>query len=368
MKIIAITCYPDPDYIRAWTIRHGLQSLPNVEVIVVKNTSKGVRRYLEVIRGIWAARKQKPDAYVLTFRGYELLPFILLFAGRKPVILDELINPVLVVNEHRQHKHGLQKILMGMVTWFGGIYYSLVRRCRFVIADTSAHASYSKQNAHLKDNQVFVLPVSTNEELFKPLENIHPDPNFFTIFYYGTMQPLHGLEYIFEAAIQLAGDKQIRFHIAGGKDEVAKAIEAARQKGAQIDYDTWIDFAKLPEVMGEADLFLGGPFGPGEQAGNVITGKTFQSLAMARPTLLGRNQVIEQEFSDKQNCLLVERASSEALVTAIIWAKDHPTELATIRRGGYELYWEKFSSRTVSQLLGQMVAQLSVANDPARAS
>ena len=47
----------------------------------------------------WRARRQqKPDVYLLTFRGYEMLPFYaLLIAGSQPVVFDEWINPLEVV-------------------------------------------------------------------------------------------------------------------------------------------------------------------------------------------------------------------------------------------------------------------------------
>ena len=68
-KILVVTCYFDPDYVRARSLRAALGKLPNVQVVVVKNSTKGLLRYPQVIwRLLLAQRREKPDAYLLTFR------------------------------------------------------------------------------------------------------------------------------------------------------------------------------------------------------------------------------------------------------------------------------------------------------------
>ena len=87
MKIAVITCYFDPDYVRSRTIRSAVRSYPGAQLLVVKNSHKGLLRYPEVVwKLIQLRRRQNPDVYILTFRGQELLPFVLLIAGLRPVI------------------------------------------------------------------------------------------------------------------------------------------------------------------------------------------------------------------------------------------------------------------------------------------
>src|SRR5579862_6847991 len=102
MKVAIITCYKQPDYGRAVALRNGLQAIIDIQTVVIKNHHKGILRYPEVLlKTLLIKLRQQPDVYILTFRGYEILPAILLLAFGKPVILDELISPLEVVNEHR---------------------------------------------------------------------------------------------------------------------------------------------------------------------------------------------------------------------------------------------------------------------------
>ena len=107
-KIAVITCYPDPDYVRARALRQALQALPDLDVLVIKNKSRGIKRYFEVIAQIIATRVTKrPDVYLLTFRGYELIPLLQILAWPKPIIFDEFINLYeWAVEEHHKVRQG----------------------------------------------------------------------------------------------------------------------------------------------------------------------------------------------------------------------------------------------------------------------
>src|SRR5882757_5918361 len=105
MRIAVITCYHDPDYVRARTLRAALKTMPDVKVTVIKNTHKGLLRYPEVL---WKLRqtlkKQKVDVCLLTFRGQEILPFVLALAGKRPVWFDELIIPTAYATAEQHQK------------------------------------------------------------------------------------------------------------------------------------------------------------------------------------------------------------------------------------------------------------------------
>ena len=95
MKLAIITCYKHPDYVRAKTLRAAARSLDNVEVIVVKNTQRGVLRYPEVLwRVLWVRLRLRPDVYLVTFRGYEIFPFVRTLSIGKTMWYDEFINPI----------------------------------------------------------------------------------------------------------------------------------------------------------------------------------------------------------------------------------------------------------------------------------
>jgi len=358
MKIAIISCYDQIDYVRTLTLRPAFASAKNVQTIIVKNKHKGLLRYIEVpLRVIKTKFSERPDVYVITFRGYEMLPFLLLIKGRKPLIFDEYINAAEYLEEH--HVLSIKSRLGKIFLWW---YTSLLKRCRFILADTEAHADYSAKLTGVPRNKFVALPVSTDERLFHPGAAKHTPgkDKTFRVFYYGVMKKLHGLEYMLEAAVALGKTHpQVAFTISDPRGDQAPAIEAAIAKGARITiHSGWVPFETLPGRMIESELNVGGPFGKTLQSQFVINTKTYQSLACAVPTLVAKNKTANEGFVDKQNCLLVPQADAKAIAKAIGWAADHPKEMRKIGVAGRQLYESKFSQARVAKDVQLMVAAL----------
>jgi glycosyltransferase involved in cell wall biosynthesis len=360
MKVAIITCYRDPDYIRAQTLRTAVSAQPDTEAIIIKNKHTGWLRYPEVvIRLIIARLRHKPDVYLLTFRGYEILPFVLLVAWRQPVIFDEFINLIeWVVYEHQKISESSRpgKLL--------AVYYRyLLNKCRYILTDTPEHAAYSSNLSEIDPTRYRAIPVSTNEQLFKPAKRqpSKKSNQAFQVLYYGNMLPLHGLQYVLEAAIRLK-DQPLEFLLVGGKAETGQAIAQAQSGGAHIAHEAWIKFENLPQYIAAADLCLGGPFGDTTQAQFVITGKTFQFLASAVPTVVGRNQATAS-FKDKKNCLLVPLGDAAGLAKALSWARTHHKDLLSIGKSGRKLYEHEFSQAVVADKLGTILRDCLGATD-----
>lgn len=356
MKIAVVTCYKHNDYIRARTLRTAVLACSDAEPLVIRNRYRGLLRYPEVfLKLIWLRLVQRPDAYVLPFRAYETLLFMRLTLVRKPIIFDEMVNFVEWMEEHDRLSNGSLpfKLFRGWNRW-------LVKRCRFILADTDAHA---KKSAILNkssieryrvmpvcaDESVFHASVASNDSLKKP----------FTVLYYGTMLPLHGVEHVIAAAKLLRDRPEIQFRFVGGKNDgkLAKACAEAVAAGAQVSHEGWMPLEDLPKGIHQAGLVLGGPFGNTEQSQYVITGKTYQALATAAPVVIGKNQVNEG-FTDKKNCLMVAQADAQALADAISWAAENQKELTSIARAGSELYERHFSQQVVNEVVADMIGEL----------
>ncbi|HET7320209.1 MAG TPA: glycosyltransferase [Candidatus Saccharimonadales bacterium] len=351
MKIAIVTCYDQNDYIRARTLRTAFAAAPGVETLIIRNENKGLKRYIEVPLKILRARfRDKPDAYVITFRGYEMLLYMVLTLVRKPIIFDEMVNFTEWMVEHKIFKEG--SLPYGLFRWW---YGRLARHARIILADTEAHADYSAELNKLDRARYVYVPVATEESIFypKPAEKAVP----FTVFYYGHMLPLHGLQYVIDAALALKENQNIKFYFVGGKDKVAEACANAIKQGAKIVNEKWRPFEELPDIARASSLTLGGPFGNTTQAQYVVTGKTYQFLALGAPVLVGKNQVNEG-FKDKVNCLMVPQADANALADAITWAYEHPGELKSIGQAGRKLYEEHLSQRVVNGIVAKLVQEL----------
>jgi len=380
MKLCVITCYNQPDYVRAVTLRAAAGRIDDVDVIIVKNRRTGLMRYLEVFAATLVARlKHKPDVYLLTFRGYEMLLPVRLLSLGKPLIYDEFINPIeWVVKEQRQVEAKqtsmawyrllvalVSKVIVSIVaSWpFRKFYQLLLRSVDVVLADTASHADISAELTETPREKIVDIPVGVDEDMFHDEAPEEIENEIFTVFYYGNMLPLHGLEYVIEAAVKM-NHEAVRFVLVGGNAKVAHDVALAVGNGANIDYRAWVDFDKLPALMRQADLCLAGPFGGTFQAEYVITGKAYQYLAMGRPTVIGMNHESDI-FTHQKNALIVRQANADPLVEAIRWGMNHRSELRAIGTSGRKIYEKRYATQHLVEKLGKVLAGFSATGDAA---
>ena len=358
MNVAVIICYFDPDYVRARSIRASLARLPDIQTIIVKNSNKSALRYLEIIWKLLRLRfSEKPDVYLLTFRGQEILPIVLLIAGKKPVIFDEFIVPIAYAKYEKHSRSPEKMIKHGLARLSAPLYRRWLMKAAYILSDTESHAQLSAKENSVPLEKYCAVPVSTDETAFQPVAGA-PEVRTFQVFYYGNMLPLHGLPVVLDAAKLLKDKKDIEFVLVGGKSDVAEVVAEARQAGAHITYQSWVPFNELHEYIGRAGVCLGGPFGDTPQAQHVITGKTYQFLASSVPVIVGQNNATEH-FVDKKNCLLVAQGDAQALAGTIAWAYEHRDALPEIGKRGRELYDECYSNKVVATLLEQLLRELS---------
>ena len=357
-KILVITCYFDPDYVRARTLRSALGRLSDVEVVVVKNSTKGLLRYPQAVWRLWRAKhREKPDVYLLTFRGQEILPFVLWLAGKKPVWFDEFIVPLAWASQEK-HKLtpsiALQKALARIMAV---PYKRWLRTCSVLLADTDADADISADLSGVSRSKYLVVPVGAEEELFVPKPVSDRKEAAFEVFFCGNMRPLYGLKYVLQAA-EILKKENIHFQIVGGKQQAADDTMAAKARGAKVDYAPWVPYEKLPDTMRRAGVCLAGQYGNTPQAHRVVSGKAYQMLACAAPTIIGESAVTKALFHHQKDTLLVPQADPAALADAILWARDHPSQLRRIGQQGRNLYEKAFSIEAITRILRPLAAKL----------
>lgn len=350
-RIAVVTCYRHPDYVRAITLRDAVVDL-GYELVVVRNRSRGVRRYLEVASTLWQLRRDPPDAYIVTFRAFEILPVVLALASGRPVVYDEFINPVeWFVEEHRKLRDGSLAARA-----LRGAFRALMRRCAVVLADTESHARHAAELMELPRSRWAVVPVGTDERTFRPLDRRPSSP--FRVLYYGSMLPLHGLDVLLGAAVLLADRADIAFDVVGGTAADAARVEAAVARGANVNHRSWVPYEELPALFATCGLAVGGPLGGTVQSRFVITGKTYQFLASGVPTLIGANEE-SSVFTHGGDALVVAQGDPVAVADACRWAADNPEALAEIGRRGRALFALRWSRQHVARALGAALSDIA---------
>lgn len=350
LPVCYILSYYMPEYIRTRTLISALEKFDTVQLYQARNSSKGLIRYLQTLSKLVVIRLfHHPKFYILGFRGYELFWFVRLITIGKPLILDHMMSPYdSLLNEHKTIKKG------GLVARL--IYFyekSIIYGAQVILTDTDLHKEYFQELFHIAPEKIFAIPVGTDEELFrKDVVSSSDDlPSSFQILFYGSFLPLHGMDVILKAA-SLLRDVPIHFILVGGyKINLSGFHQMIKELDLKnVTHINWVDFEHLPQLIAQANIGLGGPFGNTGQGNRVITGKTFQFLAMAKPVIVGET-IIDCGFEDKINCLIVPQRNEKALADAIYWASQHKTEIEQIGQRGYDLYQSRYSIQRISDQL-----------------
>jgi len=110
----------------------------------------------------------------------------------------------------------------------------------------------------------------------------HQAPSTFTVLYHGAYLPLHGTEYIVEAA-RMTQDEDIQWDFLGWG--AYKAETEAKAAGIRnIRFLEKVPYVDVPKVICAHDVVLG-VFGTTAKASRVIGNKVYECMACARPTI-----------------------------------------------------------------------------------
>ena len=343
IRVCYILSYYFPAYVRTHTLLSALRELPNVELYQAVNTTTNFLHYFETIYKVIAIRiKYNPDLYILGFRGYEFYWLIRLLTCKRPLLFDHMMSPYDSLL-HEKQKIKPDSIPSRILYWYE---QSILKNADIVLADTPLHRQFFIQQFRIPERKVCVVHVGTDEKLFKPIPI--KLANTFTIFFYGSFLPLHGMPIILEAA-KMVQELPIRFHLVGGhKLDLTWFHNTVQQNNlTNIDHTLWIPYKLLPNAIATAHLCLGGPLGNTGQAQRIITGKTYQFLRMAKPTVIG--QVAHTyPFRDRDNCFYIPQGNANALTGTIRWAFTHRSQLPEIGQNGYRIYQDNFSKHKIS--------------------
>jgi glycosyltransferase involved in cell wall biosynthesis len=340
-----ILSYHLPTYVRTRTLISALQKIDGLHLYQARNSSKKNWRYLETLWKLINIRiSKKPDFYILGFRGYELFWPVRILTLGKPLIYDHLMSPYdSLLNERKLIRKGnlIEKLVF--------LYEkSILHNSYLVLTDTENHKKYFQELFEVSSQKILEIPVGTDEELFNIQHWQSMDKQTaFEVLFYGTFLPLHGIDVILDAASRLC-DHPIHFTLIGGDKSNPYWQMISQSSLDNVTHIEWVEFEQLPRLISRSNIGLGGPFGNTGQAHRVVTGKTLQFLAKARPVIVGEMDP-GFGFRDKVNCIMVPQGDGKALAEAIDWALHHKSEIEQIGWEGYKLYQDRYSIEKISE-------------------
>ncbi|MHB1589622.1 MAG: glycosyltransferase [Metallibacterium scheffleri] len=357
LTVAYVLAYRAPDFIRSRSLLIALEACDGIKLTVARNHSTGMARYFETWRALRQLRKSfAPDLYVLGFRGHEMYWPVRWLTHGKPLVFDALMSPSAALRE--ENKTGLiGQLIAPLLRW---LEIGILHDADLVLTDTEQHIDFYVDRYDLPRKKLLAVPVGAMEGGTTPdQQDQHSVQSAFSVLFYGSMLPLHGVDVIVAAAAQLQ-DLPIRFDFIGGGAKQSRRLRQLCERHGVTRYThrAWVPLNELVDTeIPRADLCLGGPFGGTPQGRRVITSKTSQALALGKATVIG---AIDEDIGwiDKDNCLLVPQADPDALVAALRWAFAERNALSRIGARGHALYRQKLSIHAIAQRLCPALREL----------
>jgi glycosyltransferase involved in cell wall biosynthesis len=139
----------------------------------------------------------------------------------------------------------------------------------------------------------------------------------------------------------------------------ARITGLAQEWGLEnIEFIDPVPLAELPDVIAGADICLGGHFGTSDKALRVIAGKTFQDIAMGKPTVVGDTRANRELLTHGVDAWFVPPDDDAALAEAVAELADDPEMRARIGDAAAALFREKASKAVLAPELRGIVERM----------
>ena len=359
MRVLFI-CGREPEYTRNQMILRALER--NFQVVRVTDSSRlFVLRNLLVILKLLPSLWKGHDWVFVGFYGQPLLPIVKLLT-RKPIIFDAFVSTYDTLCFDR--KWFKPNSVGGRLAYWLDRYTCLL--ADKVLLDTKTHADYFAETFDLPRKKLSVLYLGYDDSTFYPRKvQSSKGPQQFIVFYYGSFLPLQGIEYIIRAAKLLEHEMTIKFQIAGRGSTYREIRRLAKGLATtNVEFIDWIPYHQLPIAIARASICLGGHFSAIGKAQRVIAGKTYQFLAMAKPTIVGDNPANRELFTHKKDVYMCRMADEEALATAIMALKDDQRLREQIAAEGFRLVTSTLNTQKLGQSLLSIIEKVLPTDSP----
>ncbi|MHA1439880.1 MAG: glycosyltransferase family 4 protein [Promethearchaeota archaeon] len=344
-KTILFICGAKESYVRNSLNLKALKG--NFDIIKITSNAKYyfIRLPSVIFRFLFYFKKY--NLIFVGFLGQPLMPFIKLFS-KKPIIFDAFISLYDTLCFDRK-KFKPDSLVGKLAYWFDK---KSCQRANRIITDTNAHADYFSNTFNIDRDKFQTIYLGAEEDIFYPQNAKKKEKyeNKFIIFYYGTGLPLQGIDVILKAAKLLENERDIIFQLVGPiRKKYKNLIKDLNPQN--IEFIDWIPYNELPEKITNADICLGGHFSNIDKAKRVISGKTYQFIAMQKPVIIGDNPATRELFGNRENALMCKMGNEKSLTKAIIELKVDQSLREHIAGQGYQLYLKSCAPKNIGNIL-----------------
>ena len=344
----------EASYVRNQLMISAARSLADVTAITPERPGSLSTNLLRVLRRLIAALRQPHELVILGFYSHPLTPIVRRLT-HGPILFDAFVSTWdTLCFDRRRFAPGSP---VGQAARWLDI--TACRAADRVLLDTQAHAQFFLDSFDLEPDRIDHWYVGCDESIFHPIQRApRPAGQPLTVLFYGTYQPLHGVDVIVQAAAILKDEAGLRLKLIGDGQMHQQARQLAQQaRLTNVDFLAPVPVTTLASYIAESDICLAGPFGCTAKAQRVIPGKTAQFLGMARAIIATDTPANRELLTHRQSAYLCEAGNPQALAEAIRTLAYDETLRTSLANGGRQLFEQRLSLPRLTADLKPIIAR-----------
>lgn len=356
------------NYARNSSLRTGLRvhgidvvevqaEIPNermelVEDFTLQKTIRRIWRKIKIYGGL-LSQYQKIIAcdYIFVLHPGHLdlpLAWLLCKFGNRKLIFDSSISPydTMFVGRSIAKRNSIKARLVKYFERF------LLRFPDKMFVDTKLMKNFVVKEFGINARKIFVVPLGTNDEIYKPLKNqTTKNTKKTNVLFYGLYNPLHGVEHIIDAIKLLKKEDNISFTMIGDGYLKDGFVKFAKDNNlSNVKFLGFMPEKELVENIQNSDIMLG-VFSNNPVYKKVIANKVIAAIACRKPLISAKQQPMIEYFKHLENIYFCSAEDSKDLadsVRKLASDKGLQNKLAT---NGYALFTEYFSPKQIGKVL-----------------
>jgi glycosyltransferase involved in cell wall biosynthesis len=324
-----------------------------VEVLEINDTSNIALRYPKL--AMRYVNSLRCDLVIVGEASNYIMPLAVMLArlSGRPLVFDPFVSA---------YDTNLDREIYAQQSIASKLYFCLdkysAKFSDLVLMDTDRDILYWHETFGIELDKFKRAFIGAEEDIFFPMADSSLGDPGFDILFYGSYIPLHGIEYIIQAAKLLEWEKNARFLIIGqGQtyNQISKLYEDLNP--GNVSFLKWVDYNQLPAYISQAKVCLG-IFGGTDKAMRVIPTKVYQCMAMRKPVVTGASPAINELFRHMDSIILCEMGDPEDLASAILKALNNKELKDAIANNGYRIFLEKLTSKILGSELKNTLNKL----------
>lgn len=301
--------------------------------------------YLLLIRNFFKIHNY--DLIIVGYSGHFdiFLAKLLTIFKRKPLVFDAFLSLYdTVVLDRKIVRKGSFKA--GVLWWVDKASCAI---SDLVLLDTNEHITYFVETFKLPREKFCRIFASTEEEFLEG-DEVEGDEkkDGFSVLFFGTYIPLHGIQTIIKAAKLLDKYDDIQVTLTGKGQLLPEMKRLAQKLGVQnlTFQDNWVSPKELKGYIQNASVCLG-VFGETGKTKRVIPLKVYGCLSQGKAVITGDTPAARELLTDGETAILVPLGDPSALANAILDLRENENLSNKIGCEAVKLFKERCSVEVI---------------------